>query len=142
MKKKYLLPIFLSILCLLFLPKMAYAASLEYVACHDPNILKGLRIIAYLIMVIKILVPIVLVVTGMYSFFKATIDSDDSATKNAVNLFIKKLITGAVIFFIPTIVTACFNIISGYDKTKLKFTECGKCITSVKECNTLIKRYK
>lgn len=142
MKKRNILYIaFFS--CFFVFMKSASADTLSktYVVCNDPNILKGIRILGYVIMALKIMVPIILIITSMYSMFKATLSSDDKASREAVNLFIKKGFTAAAIFFIPTILYACFSVVSGYDKTKNKYSDCGKCVTSIKACDTLIKKY-
>lgn len=143
MKKRYVFYIAFFITCLLIWHDVVMAVELSksYVVCHDPNILKGLRILGYVVAVLKIMVPIILIITGMYSFFKATLNSDDKALKEATNLLIKKCLTGVAVFFIPTLIYAGFKVISGYDKTMGKFSDCGKCVTSVKSCNELIKKY-
>ena len=131
------------VLFLLIIP-CAQAANLskEYVACHDPNILKGVRVFGYVVMALKILVPIILMITGMYSFFKATLDEDANATKNAAHVLFVKICVGATIFFIPTIINAALGLVSGYDKTGGKYSECMKCVTSISACNSSINRYK
>lgn len=143
MKKRYIIFIAFFLTCLFIWNQVVFAAELSknYVVCRDPNILKGLRILGYVVMILKIMVPIVLIITGMFSFFKATLNSDDKATKEAANLLIKKCLTGAAVFFIPTMIYGGFKVVSSYDKTASKFSECGKCVTSVRECTTLIKRY-
>ena len=120
----------------------AQGVSKSYVVCHDANVLKGIRVLGYVVMVLKILAPIILIIMGMYSFFKATLDDDDKATKEAARLLFTKFCIAAGIFFIPTIVNSALKLVSNYDKTNTKYTECMKCITSVKECNNLITRYK
>ena len=110
--------------------------------CHTVGVLKALKVISYLIVIIKILIPVVLIITGMKSLLDAILNQDDKAISKAGNLFIKKFIIGAFIFFIPSIVTALMNYVSGYDKTKTKFSDCTKCVSSYKECNNLINKYK
>lgn len=128
---------FLSITCV-----SADNLSKEYVACHDANVLKGFRVLGYVVLALKILAPIILIILGMYSFFKATLDDNDKATSEAVRLLIVKFFIAVGIFFIPTIVNAVLNLVSGYDKTNGKYSECMKCITSIKTCDSSINRYK
>lgn len=111
------------------------------VFCHDPNILKGIRILGFVITIIKVLVPVLLIVVSIKTMVNAVLEQDDAAIKPAVYMFIKKFIAGAIIFFVPTIVHAIMSSANGYDKTNTQFTECGKCLTSVKSCNSLIERY-
>lgn len=113
-----------------------------YVFCHDEHILKGFRIVAVLILIIKILAPLFIIITGMVSLFKSTVDQDDSAINVAIKTLLIKFAVGVTIFFIPTIIGAILTVVNGYDTTKTKFSDCGKCLTSIKQCNSLINRYK
>lgn len=140
-KTKYILT-FIALFLILTPCVCAATLTKEYVACHDANVLKGFRVLGYVVMALKILAPIILIITGMYSFFKATLDEDDKATKDAVRLLISKLFVAVGIFFIPTIVNATLKLVSNYDKTNGKYSECMKCITSIKTCNNSINRYK
>ncbi len=72
--------------------------------CSQPGILKAFQIVGYVLFVLKILVPLVLIGLGMVDFAKAAVSSDDKANKEALNTLIRRLIIGAVIFFIPTII--------------------------------------
>ncbi len=143
MKKYFKYVLIFTFLFLILIPSVS-AASLtkEYVACHDANILKGIRVLGYVVMVLKILVPIIVIITGMYSFFKATMAEDDKATKDAVRLLISKIFVAVAVFFIPTIINAVLNLVRGYDKTNGKYSECMQCVTSIKTCNASIERYK
>jgi len=118
-----------------------FLADTDIVFCHDPNILKGIRVLNFVITIIKVLVPVLLIVTSVKSMVNAVLDQDDGAIKTAAFMFIKKFIAGAIIFFIPTIVHAIMSAANGYDKTNAQFTDCGKCLTSSKTCNSLIKKY-
>ena len=106
--------------------------------CREVGIVKAIRILAYMITIIKILVPIILIVTGIISLFRAVLADDESALKRSVSLLFTKFLVGAFIFFIPTIMTAIMGYAHNYDKTKSKFTDCLKCLNSVKACNNLI----
>lgn len=111
------------------------------IVCHDVGVLKAMRIISMVITIIKIMVPVLLVIMGVKDLAKAVIQGDDGDIKKFFPLFMGRFFTGVFIFFIPTCVHAVMSVASGYDKTSAKFTDCGKCLTSIKSCNNLISKY-
>ena len=54
--------------------------------------------------IIMIIVPILLIVMGSIDFIKAVIAQKDDEIKKSQNMFIKRLIIGVIIFFVPPIV--------------------------------------
>lgn len=79
--------------------------------CSRPEIMEVMYIFNQVLMALKIMVPIILIITGMYSFFKASLSSDDK-TKDVVNLLITKFIVAAFIFFIPSIVNSVMLLVN------------------------------
>lgn len=73
--------------------------------CSRPEIMEVMYVFNQVITALKILTPIILIIVSMYSLFKASLSSGDN-TKEAVNLLITRIIVGAFIFFIPTIVNS------------------------------------
>lgn len=61
--------------------------------------------------IIKIAVPILLVLLGMMDFGKAVMSNDEKALKEAQNRFVKRLIAGVVIFFLPLILNFLLNLL-------------------------------
>jgi hypothetical protein len=52
----------------------------------------------------KIIVPILVILLGTLDFAKAVISSKEDEMKKAQTTFIKRLLLGIVIFFVPTII--------------------------------------
>ncbi|MBE6155314.1 MAG: hypothetical protein E7164_00985 [Firmicutes bacterium] len=111
------------------------------VVCHEPGVIKAVKIFAVIIVVIKVMVPIMLIVTGIMNLGKAVVYEDDNALKKSAQLLLTKFIVGAFIFFIPTIIYSLMEGVHNYDKSTSQFTDCGKCLTSIKTCDQLIKKY-
>lgn len=132
--------LFLGILLFIFSFENCFA--LDDALCHDANVLKAFRILGVVIFIIKILVPVVIIITGIISLAKAVMMEDESAVKKSADVLFKKVIVGVLIAFIPTIVDVFISSVSAADKTRSKFTECGRCLTSIKECKNMIGRYK
>lgn len=110
--------------------------------CYDLRVLKSIRILAYVITIVKILVPIFLIISGSIALFHAIMDADDGSIKKAVKSLIIKFFVGAAIFFIPMIFETVFNLIDGYQKIQedngTRASACVTCLTSVSKCNKLI----
>lgn len=139
----FLMVLFISLFCFVSTVEAANTVNnVKYVFCQDPNVLKAFRILGYFVFVAKILVPVILIIIGIKNLANAVLDSDDKASKSAVIDLIKKTLTAAFVFFIPSIVNAVFSLVNNYSKTEATFTNCGTCVTNVKSCNTLISRYK
>ena len=85
-------------------------------ACASPSVLKVMRIIKIVITAIKIIVPILLLVTGAMTFLKAVADGDN---KKASQAFIRKCIAAIAIFMVPTIVGMVFKLL---DQDKLYYS--------------------
>lgn len=100
--------------------------------CENRNIKQTMKLIGYLVQVIRWIVPLIIIVLGMIDFGKATIESDDKALSKATASLIRRLVAGVVVFFIPTIVLGLLNAIEitkGIeDETNSQFGACTKCI--------------
>lgn len=88
------------------------------------------QFVGRLVTVIKIAVPILIIILGSWDLGKAVVQSDDKAIKTATNSLIKRFVAGIVIFLLPTIVTAIFNLLQGWQDTKSDATVCFQCISN------------
>ena len=89
------------------------------------------KIFGYIVLVFKIVIPLLLIVFGMVDLGKAVVSSDDKAISKAVSSLIKRFIAAVVLFFVPTLVNALFNVIgitTGMDTT------CIDCVTNIDSC--------
>lgn len=69
----------------------------------------------YIINFIQIAVPIIIILFGTIDLVKAMIAQSPDQTKKAQNTFVKRLIVGLVIFFVPMIVMFLINMVNGTD---------------------------
>ena len=76
---------------------------------------------------IMIAVPVILIIIGSIDFVKAVISQKDDEMKKAQNMFIKRLIVGVIIFFVPPIVNFVIGL-TGISTT----SPCMTCFTDPK----------
>ena len=72
----------------------------------------------------------------MIDLGKAVVSNDEKAIKSATGSLVKRAIAAVVIFFIPTMVGAIFNIVSGFGDVKDSYKDCAKCVTHPGSCDT------
>ena len=95
------------------------------------------QFIGWVLFVFKIVVPLLLILFGMIDLGKAVVASDKDAIKNSTTSLIKRAIAAIVIFFLPTIISAIFGIVSGFSgSVKDEYNECAQCISNPKDCDT------
>ncbi len=96
-----------------------------------------LKLLGWVVTIIKIVIPLILIVLGMVDLGKAVVSSEDKAINKSVTKLIQRFIAAVVIFFIPAIVNAIFSaigVMSGSEQSQ--FTCAVKCITNVSSCPT------
>ena len=76
-----------------------------------------IRFIHNIIVIIKIAVPIILVILGMLDFAKGVTSGKEDEIKKGQGIFIKRLIAGACVFFVVTIVQLLMSFVSSDDNS-------------------------
>ena len=105
MKKKIILFVML-LAAVLYVPNV-FAANITGCESVIPGVVidaKIPNIIHTVIVVIKIAVPILLVIFGMLDLFKGLFAQKEDEIKKGQQIFIKRLISGALIFLVISIV--------------------------------------
>ena len=95
-------------------------------ACTNPDILRVIYFFNLILDIVKIVVPIGLIVFGLIDFSKAVMSNEEKEHKKTVNLFIKRLLYGVLIFAIPWIVEVLMVTLGDLiDKDNMgNFTDC------------------
>ncbi len=70
--------------------------------CNSITGFKLFSLVGYFIIIIQIIIPIILIVIGIFDLIKAIVNTED--TTKYIRSLIKKLIFGVLIFFVPVIV--------------------------------------
>ena len=79
--------------------------------CTDPYILRVLYILRTVISIVCILVPIIIMITFIMTAFSAVTSGKDDDLKNLLPASSKKIITGLVVFLLPTIINFCVGLV-------------------------------
>ena len=87
-------------------------ACKSIVSCMDTKIPKTVHTI---ILAIQIIVPILLVIFGMIDLIKAVVAGKEDEIKKAQGVFVKRLIAGALVFFVIAIVKLLISLTGDFD---------------------------
>ena len=92
--------------------------------------------VSLIIKVIRIAVPVLLVIFGSLDLLKGVIAGKDDEIKKGQQMFIKRLIAGALVFFVFIIVQFVISLVADSDENA-KVMKCAKCFINGGEesCN-------
>jgi len=80
-----------------------------------------------IITVIKIVVPILLIIFGMLDLMKGITAQKEDEIKKGQQIFVKRLIAAAIIFFVVSIVQFLLSFVSDDQSEKTSIWNCTKC---------------
>lgn len=95
--------------------------------CND--LAPVLGVVGWVILGIKIAVPIILIVVGMIDLAKAVTQNDEKEVKKAQQLLVKKAISAALVFLVATIVGVIMMIVNGK-----QYQDCTTCLNTPWSC--------
>ena len=82
---------------------------MEILAITCSQLAPIMRVLAYLLNLIKFVIPIILIAMIIFDLVKATVANDEKKMNEAKNLIGKRIIYALVIFLVPTIISLLFN---------------------------------
>ena len=127
MKKKLFLIIIL--VMVLFYAPTVFAADIQGCASVLPGVKIDIKIantVHTIILLIQIAVPIVLVIMGMLDLFKAITAQKEDEIKKGQQMFIKRLISAAIVFFVIAIVKIIVSFAAGAEDSET-IMSCANC---------------
>ena len=89
------------------------------------------KVIGYVVLILRIAIPLILIVLGMFDLGKAVLASDDKAISKAVNQLLHRFIAAVAVFFVPIIVSALFSMLHVINLTSGDADICFQCVTNV-----------
>lgn len=88
---------------------------------------------SWVITIVQVAVPVLLIILGMIDFIKALVSQKEDEIKQGQRIFIKRVITGVLIFFVVVIVKFVVSLVANSTDSK-NFISCIDCFISNK-CN-------
>ena len=86
------------------------------------------RYVGYFLLVIKIIIPIIIIVMGIFDFAKAVTSSDEKALGKAASSLGQRIVMGVAIFFVPTIISFIFSLIGAAAPQIKEVAPCKDCL--------------
>ena len=83
--------------------------SILNVTCGD--LAPFLRIIKYIFLIVKYLIPILLIALITYDMIKAFMANDDKQMKDASSKSFKRILYALLIFLVPTLISLLFKLV-------------------------------
>ena len=95
------------------------------------------QIVGYIIMIVKIVIPLIIIILGIIDLGKAVVSSDQKIIKDAGGNLLKRIILGVCIFFIPQIVDLIFQMVGGFsEEMRSDYENCLTCLVDPGSCDT------
>lgn len=90
------------------------------------------EITSWIVTIIQVIVPVILVIMGMIDFVKSIASQKDDEIKKGRQIFIKRLITSVIIFFIVVFVKMLISVVSGDNNENTNIVDCIDCFINNK----------
>lgn len=91
-----------------------------------------LEFIGNIVLIFKIFIPIILIFLGAMDLFKAVTAGKDDELKKSLRIFALRCVAGIAIFFLPTIISFVFSLVSSWASLKGDFNQCQKYVLNVR----------
>lgn len=103
--------------------------------CNNARVLGAFKIVGMGITIVKIIVPIIIILYGMWDLFNIVTSGKDDAIKENAIKFLRRIIIGVLIFFVPTILLNLFDFVgSAWSDVKQEYDNCVKCMLDTSKC--------
>ncbi len=134
-KNKIFKLLFILIITFSFIP-FVYAGSF----CDYNETRRILKIVGWIILLIRIVVPLLLIIFTMLDLTKAMTAKDEFEYKKMTKIILKRVIATILVFLIPTFIHIVLNI-SDDGKINNSVNDCKACINSPSKCKITGKSY-
>ncbi len=104
--------------------------------CDEPSVRNVLRFLGFFLQIARLVVPIILIVQGTFTFFKAVTADADTELKKSAYAFGRKIAVGILVFFVPTLLDAIFGFFSLFSSVETDYATCKDCLLSPGKCKT------
>ena len=81
--------------------------------CSNEPVKASFRLLGWILVIVKIVIPIIIITMGSIDFAKAVTSSKDDEIRKASKSLVIRIIIGALIFFIPKVIDIVVKIVDG-----------------------------
>ncbi len=92
--------------------------------CSDYHVLEALRIIRFIILVLRIAIPVLLIVLGSMDFFKTVLDPDKDDISKQARQIGTRVLSAFIIFLLPSIIKLAFSFTANFADLSFIMTTC------------------
>lgn len=90
------------------------------------------ELIGNILLIAKFLILIILIIYGIFDYYKAVVNPEENKLKKVTSRFIKRIVAGLLIFFIPNIILTFFHMI---DFDESKYACMYSCVLDTSTCS-------
>jgi len=113
---------------------LVYAkTSGEVKFCDYAGVRRTFQILGTIINIVEIVVPLIVIITGMVAFFKGITSGKTEDLTGGVSAIVRKIIAGLLIFFIPNLIDYAFDALVD-DRDTSSFAVCTSCFLNPDNC--------
>ena len=125
---KYLL------LLLLILPITVHAEAVGENMCSREEIQNVMRFVGYIIMFIKLFVPLIIIVQGVFIFYNGVKAGKEDEIKKCVQTLGKRILVGIIIMLLPTIIDITLSTVKDWTDYQGEYETCTECLFHPNNC--------
>ena len=125
---KYLL------LLLLILPITVHAEAVGENMCSREEIQNVMRLVGYIIMFIKLFVPLIIIGQGVFIFYNGVKAGKEDELKKCVQTLGKRILTGVIIMLLPTIIDVALSTVNDWTNYQGEYETCTECLFHPNNC--------
>lgn len=103
--------------------------------CHtDKDVLRVLKFVGYILLIVKILIPLGLIAVGAMQLTNVVVSGDADEMRKVVKSLGTKIIIAIGVFVLPTIINYVVGLIDGATDGIDDYENCRECIMSPGDC--------
>lgn len=125
---KYLL------LFLLILPITVHAEAVGENMCSRQEIQNVMRFAGYIIMFIKLFVPLIIIGQGVFIFYNGVKARKEDELKKCVQTLGKRILVGIIIMLLPTIIDITLSTVKDWTDYQGEYETCTECLFHPNNC--------
>ena len=125
---KYLL------LLLLILPITVHAEAVGENMCSREEIQNVMRFVGYIIMFIKLFVPLIIIGQGVFIFYNVVKAGKEDELKKCVQTLGKRILVGIIIMLLPTIIDITLSTVKDWTDYQGEYETCTECLFHPNNC--------